>query len=51
MGERKKCSFFSSPEIISMARDSATVTSTAPVSLAKEMLSLVRDLILKDLHF
>jgi hypothetical protein len=43
MGAEQKCSLFRSPEIVSMARESATVTWTAPVPPAREMLSFVRD--------
>jgi hypothetical protein len=44
MGAEKKCLLFRKPEILSMARESATVTSTAAVRPAKKMLNFVRDL-------
>jgi hypothetical protein len=43
MGAGEKCPFFRSLEILNMARELATVISTAPVPPAKKMLSLERD--------
>jgi len=42
MGAEKKCSLFRNPEVVSMARESATATWTGPLPLAKKMLSFVR---------
>ncbi len=42
MGAEEKCSLFRKPEVVGMARESTTVTCTAPVPLAKKMLSFVK---------
>ena len=51
MGAEKKCSLFRSPEIVNMARESATVTWTAPVPPAKKMLGFVTDVMPESYTF